>query len=296
MRIFLTGATGLIGQETASELARAGHEVIAISRSGRMVGGAAEAMPVDLTDRKACRDALAATRPEALVHLAWYGGPGRMGARENVQWAATTLGLVFDFAEAGGRQVVAAGSCAEYDWSRKGVHKESDSLKPQGVYGLAKAHAGQLLAGSADALGLTMAWARIFFVYGSGEPKGRLFGDLIRGLRARRTVPCTDGEQVRDFLHAADVGRALTACLDAGVAGPINIGSGQGIRVRDLITETAQLMKAPELISLGEIKRPEDDPAAVVADVSRLSTETEFVPQFDVKSGIRDIVARDYDV
>ena len=292
MRVLLTGATGLIGRQTARALEKRGHSVIALSRTGLAVAGASETLAVDLLDGAKTQAALEAVKADGLIHLAWYGGPGRMSSPENIDWAAATLRLVSDFASNGGKHVVAAGSCAEYDWSAREVHCESDQPSATSVYGLAKQHTGHLLTGSAEALNLSIAWARIFFVYGPGEPKGRLFGDLLSGLRAGRPVPCSDGEQVRDFLHSSDVASALVACLEAQISGPVNIASGKGTRVRDMIEETAKAFSGAELIQFGAIPRPASDPARLIGDASRLNTETDFQPGFDIQSGIADVVKR----
>lgn len=293
MRVVLTGATGLIGRQTARVLAREGHEVTAVSRSGDPVEGAAHALALDLLDPTATREAMEQAKPDALVHLAWYGGPNRMGARANLDWAAATLTLASAFAGAGGRRFVGAGSCAEYDWSKDHAHSESDTANPQSIYGHAKAQTGALLTGAAGALGIDVAWARIFFVYGPGEPEGRLIGDLLRGVREGRTVPCTDGEQVRDFLHSEDVAGALSALLASGTTGTVNVASGTGTRVRDLIEAIAVATARPDLAEYGAIERPPQDPARIVADASKLTSKVGFIPRFDIASGVADLVRHD---
>ena len=140
----------------------------------------------------------------------------------------------------------AAGTCAEYDWRADRPHAETDPLAPQSLYGIAKARTGELLCDAGPHLGLTVGWARIFFVYGPGEPPGRLLGDLIAGLRAGREVPCSDGTQRRDFLSAADIGAALVAMLEAGADGPVNVGSGEAVEVRRLIGHVADRIGRPD--------------------------------------------------
>lgn len=293
MRVVLTGATGLIGRQAARALAASGHEVLALSRSGGDVEGAEQATAVDLFDQGAMRRVLEDVQPDALMHLAWYGGPDRMNARANLNWAAATLALASDFARSGGRHFLAAGSCAEYDWTQTAPFRESDSLRPASLYGRAKAHTGTLLTEAADALGLDVTWARIFFVYGPGEPKGRLMGDLMRGLRTGGVVPCTDGTQVRDYLHSEDVAAALVEALSTGGLGCVNIGSGQGTQVKDLIDAVADATNSAHLLEIGAIKRPADDPASLVADVTKLTAKTQFQPRFGIRNGIADVVARD---
>ncbi|TMV07033.1 NAD(P)-dependent oxidoreductase [Ruegeria sediminis] len=283
-RVLLTGATGLIGRAAARALAGAGHEVIALGRAGT------SDIACDLLDREATTSATKQARASHLLHLAWHDGTrDRWTAPENLDWMAATLHLVREFARAGGERAVCAGSCAEYDWTVP-MLTETTPLRPRSLYGAAKAGTGLALCAGQEALGLSIAWARIFFVYGPGEPPGRLFGDLISNLTANRLVDCTDGLQERDFLHVNDLARALLRLLEADLAGPVNVASGAAIPVRKLIEEIALQMRRPGLVRLGAVPRAADDPARLAADVTRLRHEAGFVPHYDVVSGVADVL------
>lgn len=283
-RVLLTGATGLIGRATAAALTEAGHKVVTLGRN------LASDITCDLLDPGATTTALEATRASHLVHLAWHDGArDRWTSAANLDWMAATLHLVREFARTGGQRAVCAGSCAEYDWSVPELI-EATPLRPRTLYGAAKAGTGMALCAGQDSLGLSLAWARIFFVYGSGEPPGRLFGDLISNLKVGQPVDCTDGLQERDFLHVGDLARALLRLLETNVTGPVNVASGTAIPVRALIEEVAKQMHHPDLIRLGAITRAADDPARLAADVTRLRHEAGFVPQHDITSGVADIL------
>lgn len=289
-RVLLTGATGLIGRPTVTALNDLGFEVIAFSRSGN-VKGAHQTIVADILDPVSRRRAVKNANASHLIHLAWYDTPKtRWSAPENLDWAAATLGLVREFADNGGKRAVCVGSCAEYDWSQE-VLSEATPLKPASLYGKAKAATGTLLSGAANDLGISLAWARIFFCYGPGEPKGRLLGDLLTGLSKGQVVPCTDGLQERDFLHTGDIARALVAVLSSDLQGPVNIASGDATPVRRLIEETAKQMGRSELVEFGAIKRPADDPKRIVADVSKLSA-IGFRPRFNIVDGVADCIEK----
>ena len=285
-RVLVTGGSGLIGRPTVLALKEAGFQVVALSRTGP-VAGADETLTADILDKASRRAAVERAGASHLLHLAWHGGDpaARWHGPENIRWAAATLDLVDDFARAGGRRVLAVGSCAEYDWSRP-LLREDTPLNPASTYGRAKVATVRALQESAPALGLSLAWARLFFCYGPGEPAGRLLGDLLEGLAAGRPVPCTDGLQERDYLHSHDIARALVTVLQSDHAGPINIGSGTAIAVRDLIGTAARLMGRPELIRLGEIPRPATDPPRLVAEVSTLRA-LGFEARIDLETGLR---------
>ncbi len=289
-RVLLTGATGLIGRATARALVQAGHEVLAVSRSGAALPGttAIACNLLDSTDR--CR-LVAQAGAEHLMHLAWHDGPkDRWVSPVNLDWMVATIALVQEFGRAGGTRAVCAGSCAEYDWSVSEL-SETSPLAPATPYGATKAGTGLALCAVAPELGLLMAWARIFFVYGPDEPVGRLFGDLMHGLRTGTPVPCSDGLQERDFLHVDDLALALVELLASDVSGPINIASGTTLPVRDLIGEVARQFGRPDLIRFGARARPTNDPPRLAADVTRLTREVGFTPRYDLLSGVAAVLA-----
>lgn len=281
-RVLVTGATGLIGRHLAAPLAARGYEVVALSRHGAGLRGDLLADPEGVAERAGA---------DHLIHLAWHDAPtGRWTAAENLDWVVATLRLLRAFARQGGKRAVLVGSCAEYDWTGAGRLSETTPLRPATPYGAAKAATGLAAMGLAGALGLSLVWARPFFIYGPGEPQGRLFGDIIKGLAAGAPVACTDGLQGRDFLHAADVAGALAHLLASNAEGAVNIGSGTAVEVRAMIATLARAMGREDLIRLGARPRPADDPARIEADITRLAA-TGFRPRYTMETGIADVLA-----
>lgn len=281
-RVLVTGATGLIGRHLAEPLERRGYEVVTLSRSAGDVTGDLLKDPEGLAERAGATH---------LIHLAWHDAPtARMTAPENLDWAAASLRLLRAFAARGGKRAVMVGTCAEYDWAGAGRLSEDAPLRPATPYGAAKAGTGMAALGTAKSLGISLVWARPFFIYGPGEPRGRLFGDIVKGLAAGEMVECTDGLQKRDFLHASDVAGALAHLLAASIEGPVNIGSGQAVEVRQMIGALARTMGREGLIHLGARPRPANDPALIEADITRLAA-TGFRPRYDMASGIRAVLA-----
>jgi nucleoside-diphosphate-sugar epimerase len=272
-RVLVTGATGFIGSHALTALEERGHEV--------------HPAAVDLLDPGAAEELVRAARATHLLHLAWYAVPGRFwAAPENAAWVEATLRLLRAFYAAGGRRAVGAGTCAEYDWSGDGLLSETSTpLRPATLYGLAKAQTFE--AGAA--LG-ELAWGRVFFLYGPGEHPDRLVASVARRLLAGDEAPTSEGTQVRDFMHVADVAGAFAALLDSGVTGAVNIGSGIPVTVRAVVDEVARAAGRPDLLRPGALPQREDEPVELVADVRRLRDEVGFRPRYDLESGIKDTV------
>jgi nucleoside-diphosphate-sugar epimerase len=280
-RVLLTGSTGLIGRHAGAALEALGYDVVSLSRSGAGLTGDLLVDPQDIVERAAA---------DHLLHLAWHDGPERWSSLANLDWINASLSLLRAFARSGGKRAVMVGSCAEYDWSADGLLSETSALRPATLYGSAKAATGIAAMAAARELGLSLAWARPFFCYGPGEPVGRLFGDIIAGLRAGKAVDCTDGLQKRDFLHTADIAGALASVLRSDIEGAVNVGSGDATPVRTLIDALAKTLGRPELINYGARHRPASDPDVIVADVTRLRDAVGFSPRFGIRDGVRNVL------
>src|ERR1700753_341873 len=74
-----------------------------------------------------------------------------------------------------------------------------------------------------------------FSHFGAHEHEKRLVPSVVRHLLMNQEALCTHGQQVRSFLHVADVGAAFAQLLDSSAQGPVNIGSGERISLAELI-------------------------------------------------------------
>jgi nucleoside-diphosphate-sugar epimerase len=287
-RILLTGANGFVGRHTLGALVARGHDVHAVARRRGDRAPGVTWHEADLLSGCAVLDAI---EPEVLVHLAWYSEHADIWtSSENVRWVEASLALLQAFAGAGGRRAVMAGTCAEYEWSQD-VYPESAGVRPATLYGAAK-HGLQVVASAyAEQLGLELAWGRLFFLYGPHEQPRRFVPSLVLSLLRGEPARMTDGSQQRDFLHVADAGEAFAALADSELTGSINVGSGQGVALRDLAGQLASSIGREELLRIGALEMRAGDPPSIVADVGRLLTELGWRPKIALEDGLSDTIA-----
>jgi nucleoside-diphosphate-sugar epimerase len=101
---------------------------------------------------------------------------------------------------------------------------------------------------------------------------------VIRSILAGEPARTSHGRQVRDYLYADDVADAFVRLLESDVIGPVNIGSGRPVELREIVLQIGELMGRPELIQLGAIPPASTDTPLVVADTGRLTYRLAWTP------------------
>jgi nucleoside-diphosphate-sugar epimerase len=288
-RILVTGGTGFIGRHTLALLPERGYEVHAVvpnaDESARAEG--ARVLVADLLEPGAPARVIEEVRPTHLLHMAWYVEPGQVWASLlNVRWVEASLALLRAFGEAGGHRAVFAGTCSEYGHPPDGICREVTPLAPTNLYGESKAALGRLALATSAELGLSAAWPRIFFAYGPHEHPRRLVSSVARNLLLGQPAPCSHGRQVRDYLLTDDISAALVEILESDFEGPVNIGSGDGVSLRELVSGLATIIGRPELVEFGAIDAGPNEPPVLVADVGRLRDELDWTPSYDLAGGL----------
>ena len=288
-RILVTGATGCVGRLALPKLVERGWLVTAVR---------SHSAPVEIdgvtwihADLMKPADAVRVVRESGathLLHLAWYIAPGKWAAApENLEWVRASLDLLAAFRDAGGRRVVSAGSCLEYDWTYGFCSEDRTPLAARTLYGTSK-HALQLRLAEMSASGaFSSAWGRIFFLYGPHEHPDRLVASVIRSILAGKPALTSHGRQVRDYLYAADVADAFVDLLESDVTGPINIASGKPVQLREIVESISDMLGRPDLLKLGAIPAASTDTPLVVADTTRLATVLGWTPSWDLKRGLQ---------
>jgi nucleoside-diphosphate-sugar epimerase len=287
-RVLVTGASGCIGRALVPLLEQEGWDVHTSSPSADEQRPGLPHHAANLLQPGEARRVVRAVNPDALMHLAWFMTPGRWAAAvENVDWVRASLELVQEFAAAGGRRVVVSGSCLEYDWDYGYCSEARTPCQPHTLYGTAKNALRLVLEGLAAQAQFTLAWGRVFLVYGPHEHPDRLVPAVIRALLKGEPARVSHGRQVRDYLYTEDVARAFAALLSSDVEGPINVASGQPVAIRTIAERIGDLLGRRELLRVGAIPAAATDKPLVVGDVSRIQSALGWAPEVSLDEGLQ---------
>jgi nucleoside-diphosphate-sugar epimerase len=182
------------------------------------------------------------------------------------------------------------GSCAEYDWRYSFCKEGLTPLNPNTVYGTCKQSLQQIFDSIINTMDISGVWGRIFFLYGPHEHPARLVSSVIRSILLDRPADCSHGNQMRDFLYVKDVADAFVALLESNISGPVNIASGQPLPLKEIIYKIAEKLNRPDLVRLGALETPADDPDLLAGDTNRLFNEVGWQPKYNLDQGLEETI------
>ena len=296
-KILVTGTTGFIGSHCLPLLLERDYEIHAVSSKGQENINDLPNLhwhKANLLDLSEVRNLMSKVQPSHLLHLAWYYKPGKWaisGLNDNLLWVQSSLELLRLFNKYEGTRVVMVGSCNEYDWNY-GYCSEFITPKISNTfYGTCK-HSLQILQERySKEANWSSAWARLFFTYGPHEDPSRLVASVILSLLQGEPALCSHGNQIRDYLYVKDVAGAIISLLESDVTGPVNIGSGHPISLKDIVYIIAEKLNAENLVQLGAISTAMNDAPVVIANVNRLFEEVNWQPNYDLNHGLDETIS-----
>lgn len=271
MTIALTGATGFVGRQILRSLLEQGHSVRALVRNPDRLKDEAQAGQLEIVRTndlfsetpEELRKCLIGT--DTLIHSAWYAEPGKyLSASENLNCVIGTLALAKQFIAAGGKRMVGIGTCAEYDLKKAALLTTENPLAPDTLYAACKVAVFQILRQLMKDEGLSFAWCRLFYLYGEGEDDHRLVPYVRKQLESGQEVLLTQGDQIRDFLDVRKAGRLVASVALNQQQDAVNICSGKGVSVRQLVESIADEYGRRDLLQFGARPAHLFDPPCVI--------------------------------
>jgi UDP-glucose 4-epimerase len=307
--ILVTGGAGYIGSHTCLALAQSGYTPVAFDN---LVNGHREFVQWgpfeqgDVRDRKRLDEVISVYRPVAIIHFA-----GLIEVAESVtdpiaffdNNLSGSLALFAAALRAGIDKVVFSSTCATYGVPQEIPMRETHPQLPISPYGTSKLLVERVLHELDAYKGFRSVILRYFNAAGAdvdgriGEwhnPESHVVPIAIEVAQGRRAVfkingsdyPTPDGSCIRDFVHVSDLAdahvRSIEYLLSEGESVALNVGTGRGTSVKELVKVVEMISKKQLPIEFGA--RREGDPAELIADNAQAMNRLGWKPHHDLNS------------
>ena len=279
MNLFVTGGTGLIGQEFCKQSFSQGNSITAISRQTGIDKVFRYAKLINVND-------LADVRKEdiqdhdVLVHLAAEGVDQTV--KKNTQSLVNTnlinsIQLIEKAISAGIKRILICGSCFEYGRSAEIALKPvtvSDPLLPTNIYAASKAAFSTFCIGMAFHYKISLTILRPFHVYGENESPNRLYPSLLKASMNNNDFSLTKGDQLRDFTNVTTIAELiLKETNDIFLTKEArliikNLGTGSPMTVKDFTLKLWKKNRAKGKLLFGNLPYRENEIMKYVPDIN----------------------------
>jgi UDP-glucose 4-epimerase len=169
---------------------------------------------------------------------------------------------------------------------------ETDPIETLHPYGASKAATDSMLQAAAAEFGRSLTILRPFAFTGRHDAGGRLFPEILKAAAENRTLPLTDGFQVRDFCAVDDIARAVVTCVERKpetLIEKFNLGSGLQIPLRELIQQVCSRLGIKPQLDFGKVPRNPLEPNHLVADATHAREVLGWTPQIRLEQAVREL-------
>ncbi len=271
-KILITGATGFLGFQILKSLSRKNHKIFIVVRKNSK-----NLFKLKMLDKKKikifyCEDIFNSKKKyldnitkkiDIVVHCAWNVEGNFMNSNEHLKCLIGTLNFAESCIRNNIKKFVGIGSCVEYD-PTAGYLSVKTKLNPSTNYAATKIAAFMALNRLFKFKGIDFLWCRVFYLYGEGESENRLIPYLKKMLNENRTVELTSGKQIRDYIDVKKAGNEIARYTVGTRKGEVNVCSGRGISIRNMVSEIAKKVKKKHLLKFGVRKENPFDPPKVI--------------------------------
>jgi len=305
----VTGGAGYIGAHVVRDLLKQNFQVIVVDDLStgleRKVPKEIKLYKCNVSDSKELTNIMQENKVSGVIHLAAKKAVGESALNPSLYYQENIGGMI-SVLEAmnlsGVKKIVYSSSAAVYGTPKEDQVKEESNTNPESPYGETKLVGEWLLKADEKARGIKWISLRYFNVVGSGsnELGDTGINNLVPMVLAAITnnkksqifgedYPTRDGTCVRDYIHVSDLSSAHIFAAqkleDEKYCGLLNVGTGKGITVKEVIAMVAKVINRPFEFEI--VERRKGDPPQTVADVTKAKKDLGWIAKYELEEMIQ---------
>jgi UDP-glucose 4-epimerase len=307
MRLLVTGAAGFIGSHLADALAERGETVLALDNLsfGRLSHLPKQVALVNCdlgsVHEEYLRKQISEFDPEGVLHLAAIHFIPHCIMHPDACLASNVRGtevLMRCLQGSSTRKLIFASTLDVYSTADR-LHSEEHKPEPTNVYGLSK-WLGENIVEYTRRLNnhLSVVTLRFANVYGPRETNPHFIPDLLQAIRDKSTPELRMGYlgASRDFIYVLDIVDAVLRAYytETGRYSVFNVASGTSSPVRKVAELVQNLTGDTRPLIEDQQRFRRFDRATLSANTSRLREATGWAPKWTLESGIRELLAAEW--
>ena len=306
-RVLLTGITGFIGSHLAERLIADGHEVHGIAFEPpphpnlAAIASKVRIHRADLADPDALRDAVAAAKPDALVHLAGQAIPSLAEKDASATVAVNVVGtanIIAALEPLAGARLIFASSADVYGVPDHAPIREDAPLRPTNVYAESKVAAEALVRAFGDRGGHPAVILRPANTNGPRQHPGLAASGFAKQIaeaeagQAPAVIRHGRLDSKRDFIDVRDVAAAYVAAigLTPEKTETYNVGSGEAVSIERILEILVGLARVPVKTELDPERVRAGDATVLALDSSALHARTGWSPRIPLERSLADLL------
>ena len=297
-RALVTGGSGFIGSHLVHRLLREGAEVAVTVRYGNLIKNERlrdvyskiHVIEADLRNRGALAR-IPDFKPQVVFHLAAYNHVGESFIQVEECFDVNGKGTanLLDFCN-GAEKFIYVSTSEVYGHQKSVPFVETMNPEPISPYAITK-YAGELYCRMKQRISeqLPIVIVRPFNAFGPYQSSKAIIPELIVNCLLGRPIRTTPGEQTREFNYVGNLvdGFIKAAEYPGGIEGPINLASGEEVRIRDLVQKIAVLTESKSSVEIGSLPYRPTEIWRMFADRTRAETSLGWTPQTSLDEGLR---------
>ena len=288
MKLLVTGGAGYIGSAFVKEAVK-NHEVVVVDNLSKgkkeLVDKKAKFFKMDLVEKEKLEELFNKEKFEAVVHFAAYKSVGE-SMKNPIKYSdniSGTINLLNAMAKENVKKIIFSSTAAVYGIPEKNVADEETKTNPINYYGFTKLKCEELMDWYSKINGIDYMIFRYFNVAGDAGLKYQdphaenvfpIIMDVLKNKREKFVIcgddyNTKDGTCIRDYIDVNDLVDAHILALNADYNGIINLGTGKGCSVKELVEEFIKITGRELKYEIGP-RRPGDAESLVASNKKAL--------------------------